>query len=454
MKTIHRNLLAAAGLAVSAAIVGTLSMPTTSAAFSFVGGNLGLTQRDFRVWNNFTDVAANDNTQPSANFPGQTGAVLAIWKGESEWASTPVAGNGQGDGLPASNPVIGSGGANFDTTFQGTATSQPGNSNVHKELAGSSGGVLAFTITPIADGWTISYYSSWTWQDGPGSVFGGIDIQGVACHEIGHSLGLGHSTVGGATMFASVSGTGTAQRSIEADDIAGIQAIYGVKSASKPAITGLGGSTDIGKSLQIFGSNFSDFDNEVWFTKADPSDGIPVKVTGVGAGGGGTFIAVTVPFGVQDGEVLVKNSAGSTGANLSNAFPIDIGGGTGGQFITFGQGVPGLAGVPILVGAGDLTPGSAVGFTLTTSNTLGNQVATMYFSAQLSNLPFKGGSFYCAPVLVMWDTATDFNGQIHFAGIIPASTPPGLSFYCQTWIHDIFAIQDFSSTNGLQLVLP
>src|SRR5262245_30211335 len=99
MKTIHRNLLAAAGLVVSATVVAALSRPTTTAAFNLLGGSLGLTQRDFRVWNNFSDPTANDNTVAHPNFPGQTGAVMAIWKGEDEWASGPIAGNGQGDGL-------------------------------------------------------------------------------------------------------------------------------------------------------------------------------------------------------------------------------------------------------------------------------------------------------------------------------------------------------------------
>ncbi len=325
MKNLGKSLLAAAGLAAGVTAVASMSLPVTTAAYSFIGGSLPLTQRDFRVWNNYTDTQANNNTTPHANFPGQTGAVMAIWKGESEWASGPIAGNGLGDGLSATNPIIGSGGANFDTQFQGTATSQGNNTNIHAELNGNGGTTLAFTQSPIADGWTIKYYSSWTWQDGPGSVSSGVDMQGVACHEIGHSLGLGHTNTGGATMYPSISGTGAAQRSIEADDIAGVQAIYGVKSASKPNITGIGGTKQIGAPLTLTGSNFSTNNNEVWFTKAQVSDGVPVKVLSVSSTGGGTSITVTIPAGIQDGEVLVKNDGGSGGANLSNAWPLDIG---------------------------------------------------------------------------------------------------------------------------------
>jgi len=321
MKTIIR-IFAAAGLAGGVALVASLSQPVQTAAYGLIGGSLGTAQRDFRVWNNFTDAAANNNTTPSALFPGQTGAVMAIWKGETEWASEPYAGTGLGDGS-STNPVLGSGGANFDTTFQGTATSAgTTNQNIHSELDGSNGGVLAFTETPISDGWRILYYSGWTWADGPGTVSSNIDLQGVACHEIGHSLGLDHTGTSGATMFPSISGTGNPQRSIETDDINGIQAIYGVKSATKPHIGSLSGALDIAQTLTINGTNFAATGNEVWFTKAN-GDGVPVKVTGVNSLNGGTQIDVTIPAGIMDGDVLVK--AGTGGEMLSNAWPLDIG---------------------------------------------------------------------------------------------------------------------------------
>ncbi len=47
----------------------------------------------------------------------------------------------------------------------------------------------------------------------------------VAVHEIGHALGLGHSTVPEAVMYATVTAD-TAFTGLHADDIAGIQALY------------------------------------------------------------------------------------------------------------------------------------------------------------------------------------------------------------------------------------
>jgi len=59
----------------------------------------------------------------------------------------------------------------------------------------------------------------------------GIDVQTVLLHELGHVLGLGHSEVTEAVMFASYQGL---RHALHPDDECGIQELYGTPCSSPP----------------------------------------------------------------------------------------------------------------------------------------------------------------------------------------------------------------------------
>jgi hypothetical protein len=292
--------------------------PSVISGYSLLGFSLQQStvnyQRDHRVYNNFFDGVANDNMNPNANYPGALGAVLALWKGANGWNSN------------------GGGGKDFDFDFQGEATSVGGlNANISSSLEGNcGGGTLAFTESPDSNGWRIRYCEEWVWEDGPSVPGGRIDIQGVATHEFGHALGMGHSQAGNcngtcitsATMCPSICGTGTAQRSTETDDENGLGDIYGSIGGNKPLVTAISGSFGTGEVLTIDGMNFAATVN-VKFTARTSTNGgtIPGVVYAVASQNGGTRVDVTIPAEARTGNVLVWQP-GSGG--LSNPFPIFI----------------------------------------------------------------------------------------------------------------------------------
>lgn len=418
-----------------AGVAAVLLLPMRGAAFATNGGFLGLGQRDFRVFDNFTAPTANDNVTPDPSFPGHTGATLAIWKACVEWGSRL---HGNGDGDPHQPGGLGSGGADFDACFQGEALGVGGtDDNIHSEISGSQGGVYAFTEVPGTDGWRIRYYQNWTWSDGPSDQLppGEIDLQGVASHEYGHALGLDHSSIAGSTMQGSIIANGVSFRSIEADDVNGLAFVYGAATATKPVIAGVAIVPGV---LTITGSNFAATGNEVWFTRATPSAtialGDPIKFTGVLSTAGGTQITLSVPPLAGPGDVFVK-VPGTAGAALSNAWPADVTAGTPCVApVNVCQSAPNSVGAGAHMAFSGGTYLAQNNFTLRCTG-LRPGVNTFFLAGQAATLAPFGNGFLCvaSPSFQLPVRTADFFGDVSYA-LNTQSLPPGLVIQGgQTW---------------------
>ena len=139
-------------------------------------------------------------------------------------------------------------GTPFRFTYAGqindTVTSNDGRNVVIFRQA-SSGGAIASTYTWRSNGILIDadivfWDAGFKFFGGSSGCVSGVYIQDVGAHEFGHALGLSHSSVTGATMTPGYSGCSMTQRSLESDDKAGAQKLYGtsaIAANSAPSVT-------------------------------------------------------------------------------------------------------------------------------------------------------------------------------------------------------------------------
>jgi acylphosphatase len=134
----------------------------------------------------------------------------------------------------------------------------------------------------------------------------GIDLPTVSLHELGHSLGLNHSTISSAVMYAFYGGP---RRELTPDDIQGIQAIYGAKFRWASLGGGISDPVAINNQdgrLEVFAKGT---DNALWHIwQTVPSNGW----SGWASLGGGMGSKVAVARN-QDGriEIVVRGTDGA-----------------------------------------------------------------------------------------------------------------------------------------------
>jgi hypothetical protein len=99
-----------------------------------------------------------------------------------------------------------------------------------------TGGCLAATLTGyyvsqtgddrIYDADVYTNTSQPLYSSGESGCSGEYDINGIMVHEVGHVIGIGHSSVSGATMYPSISACNTSARTLASDDFAARDDLY------------------------------------------------------------------------------------------------------------------------------------------------------------------------------------------------------------------------------------
>jgi hypothetical protein len=164
--------------------------------------------------------------------------------------------------------------------------------------------------------WT-SNFAFFTGTSGCGVVSNAAYLEDVATHELGHALGLNHSSTSGATMYPSYSYCSQALRTLASDDIAGAKALYPASTATAPSNTAPvvtitspanGASFVQGTNISFAGSASDTQDGNI-------SSRIQWKDNGVAIGSGSLLSSILSLVGVHTITATVTDNNGATASS-------------------------------------------------------------------------------------------------------------------------------------------
>ena len=131
----------------------------------------------------------------------------------------------------------------------------------------SSGSALATTYSwwsgsNLVDADIVVWDQAFHFFTGTSGCSNGAYLEDVLTHELGHALGLNHSTSTSATMYATYPLCSTAMRTLAADDVAAAQSLYGsavtavTPTTTKPVLTARGYQYGTGWRVDLTWSGF------------------------------------------------------------------------------------------------------------------------------------------------------------------------------------------------------
>ena len=182
----------------------------------------------------------------------------------------------------------------------------------------------------------IVFWDDYTFFAGTSGCTSGHYLEDVAAHELGHAMGLDHSSDLDATMYPSLPWCSQAFRTLAADDIAGARALYPGGASSPPPPSSSNAAPSVSISTPASGQSFAEgvsvsFTGSVWDTEdGNITPSMQWTDNGTSIGAGGSFSRV-LTAGTHTIVAYVADSAGLQGSQtISVTVSASSGGGTGG----------------------------------------------------------------------------------------------------------------------------
>ena len=138
-------------------------------------------------------------------------------------------------------------------------------------------------------------------------------IEDIAAHELGHALGLNHSSSSDATMWPSYSYCSQAFRTLAPDDINGVKSLYPAGSSNTAPVVSItspaNGATSVQGTTISFGGSASDAQD------GNISSRIQWTDNGVSVGGGSLLSKVLSLVGIHTIKATVTDNNGATASS-------------------------------------------------------------------------------------------------------------------------------------------